>query len=128
MDPVNVTHLGSSRAASGGNPVGRNRERLPAVLACSQARGRLPQPASPACAEGNGEGVEKCRGGAPRGVRPDRKGRETPRKRLGVPRKHARWPRRHLRLSALRSPSLVRKSERKRGNQLNDYGAAGPAK
>ena len=32
------------------------------------------------------------------------------------------------RLSALRSPSLVRKSEKKRGDELNDYGAAGAAK
>jgi hypothetical protein len=49
-------------------------------------------------------GGEKCRSGAPRGVRPDRKGRETPRKRLGVSRKHAKVPHQHLRFSVLHSP------------------------
>jgi len=42
-----------------------------------------------------------------------RKGRETPRKRLDVPHKHVTVPRQHQRLSALRSPSLARKSKRR---------------
>ena len=60
--------------------------------------------------------------------RPDRKGRETPRKRLDVPRKHVTGARSTPRLSALRSPSLARKLEKRGGNELSDYGGAGAAK
>jgi len=59
--------------------------------------------------------------------RPDRKGRETPRKRLDSQARHgclASAPR----LSALHSPSLARKSEEKGERKIKDYGAAGAAK
>jgi hypothetical protein len=66
-------------------------------------------------------GTEKCRGGAPRGERPDRKGRETPRKRLDVPRKHvtgaSQAPRVSRRSAPPRSPAS-RKEEGKVTEQL----------
>ena len=60
--------------------------------------------------------------------RPDHKGRKdaSPASSRASPARKV--PHRHLRFSVLHSPSLVRKSERKRGNELNDYGEVGAAK
>ena len=55
--------------------------------------------------------------------RPNHKGRKDASQASRRASQHVMGARNTQRFSALRSPSLARKSERKRGKELNDYGA-----
>jgi hypothetical protein len=108
-------------------PLGR--ERFPAALARNQPRGRLLPPFAPPWQTGRAEGAARNTAAERREARrPDRKGRKDASQASRRASQHVIGARNTQRFSALRSPSLARKSEGRGGRHSTTTARAGAAK